>query len=460
MGENHFHEGRSGVAFREPKLFVFSYNSVTVVESWPPRCWVKTADSGCWRGSRYARMDIAGATGLPAAVLARDGALPLRSLPELPDPAHEPAVEEEQERRGPSIRQQRITAIEQNCHRRSVSMIPAPVRALMARGRGSCFQWTMLCLCARVPGGLELAACNPGLAFMLANPPLFMFRANWKGFDRWRHLRSIVRKRQRHLLEYVGLPQTEWAVRVLRKVPASCCNAKHLQDVQELVRNASGSDIAMRKTLWHLPRLNAPAIEILSNRDLRPHVTHRFLAELGLKVAEDRKLRTVRALEDTLMMLRHLGRPADRFSVCSLRQLQEAHDQLCHDLNITPWQLAVRRWGIPDPEAGLTDVLVNRTFPSAPVAGTEAIVPIQDSESLARWGHRQHNCVRAYAESVLRGDVFIYSVLEPEEATLSVTRRQERWVLQQLAAAGNRPVKRETREAVLQWLNARQGPHG
>jgi hypothetical protein len=51
----------------------------------------------------------------------------------------------------------------------------------------------------------------------------------------------------------------------------------------------------------------------------------------------------------------------------------------------------------------------------------------------------------------------IYRVLQPERATLSLARRAGRWHIDQLKGACNRPVRPDTRQAVLAWLAAEDG---
>jgi hypothetical protein len=62
--------------------------------------------------------------------------------------------------------------------------------------------------------------------------------------------------------------------------------------------------------------------------------------------------------------------------------------------------------------------------------------------------------VASYAPRVREGRVFIYRVLQPERATLSLIRTDTgRWEIGELKASRNRPVSEQTQDLVEQWLS-------
>jgi len=92
-------------------------------------------------------------------------------------------------------------------------------------------------------------------------------------------------------------------------------------------------------------------------------------------------------------------------------------------------------------------------FPPPPVSGTDSIVPLRAPQALVDEGRKQHNCVAGYAERVAGGDTYIYRVLAPQRATLSLVRWSGGgWQIGELLRAGNYPVSAATRRSVREWL--------
>jgi hypothetical protein len=97
--------------------------------------------------------------------------------------------------------------------------------------------------------------------------------------------------------------------------------------------------------------------------------------------------------------------------------------------------------------------LLTLPFPPPPVPGTPNIVPLTSAADLRREGSAQKNCVASYLSKVMRGDAYIYRVLEPERATLEIVRsRQGPWMRGLLKARSNRSVKWTTALVVDAWL--------
>jgi hypothetical protein len=93
-------------------------------------------------------------------------------------------------------------------------------------------------------------------------------------------------------------------------------------------------------------------------------------------------------------------------------------------------------------------------FPRPPLPGAaNCIVPLRTPADLLEEGDAQDNCVAGYAKRVESGDVFIYRVLYPERATLSVVRGEDgTWERGELKAAGNASVSTATERSVEEWL--------
>ena len=102
-----------------------------------------------------------------------------------------------------------------------------------------------------------------------------------------------------------------------------------------------------------------------------------------------------------------------------------------------------------------TRVLSTLVFPDPPLAGTQAIIPITDPKLLFQEGIDQNNCVYSYLDEILAGQYFVYQVKGIERATLGVSIGFNGAIeLDQLLAASNFRVSRQTFEVVDRWLNS------
>lgn len=93
-------------------------------------------------------------------------------------------------------------------------------------------------------------------------------------------------------------------------------------------------------------------------------------------------------------------------------------------------------------------------FPPPPLTGTATIVPLRTPWKLHEEGRQQGNCVGSYTEPVMAGKLYIYRVLRPQRATLSIGQGFDgNWQIQELLQSHDRPVSEATREHVESWVN-------
>lgn len=96
-------------------------------------------------------------------------------------------------------------------------------------------------------------------------------------------------------------------------------------------------------------------------------------------------------------------------------------------------------------------------FPKPPIAGSETIIPLRTGMALLQEGQQQHNCVGGYHDRVRSGKYYIYQVLQPERATLSIVKESSgEWTIGELLSACNKQVKPEADKAVNDWLGNAQ----
>lgn len=98
----------------------------------------------------------------------------------------------------------------------------------------------------------------------------------------------------------------------------------------------------------------------------------------------------------------------------------------------------------------------NHWFRTPPLPGIPGkIEPITSADGLVNEGELQNNCVGSYASRVRSGTTYIYKVLDPERATLSLTRSDTDsldWQISELEVRSNQPVSRVTEQFISDWL--------
>jgi hypothetical protein len=157
-------------------------------------------------------------------------------------------------------------------------------------------------------------------------------------------------------------------------------------------------------------------------------------------------------LTDTLRMADRLGCRHQLGVVRSRSHLLQVHDAVLHSYSTRRAALGERR------ETG--ELEVRESPHSPPPAGTAAIRPLTTPEALQEEGRTMRHCIASYDRRVRRQGVFVYRVLRPERATLSIRWDWARggWTIDQLRGPGNRPVQSATERAVLHWLGGGSEP--
>ncbi len=409
----------TGVTFKDGRFYNFTAEKVAVIVSWPrPRAIERGVISLQWQPCRPGTsiFDVgkyrwavrkkaeAGEIGKkPGLSLCQgpDGqlALPLR-----------PAGREEER--------------EAEAYRGLFEPIPDDV--IDAIGSYSERQWQMLSLIARCPGALDLHYSNPALAFGLASNRVFNSQSAGRPLA---EVRSLVGSRQREALSWLGFPSTEAAVRVLKKITTSDVNIPMLLALRKGMKSPQAN-----KLLAHLPRVTPAVAHILGEPSLLALSSFRLLDGLSVAGQDEMSMHHLFRLRDIEEMSSRM-RPGKSAVISSIDRLSEVYEQMVEEVN------RVEREG-----------LFQYLFPEPPFPGTKIIEPIKSPLELLQEGETQHNCAATYTERVADGKAYLYRVVAPERATVCVLRRRRKWVLSEIKASCNRPVKFETAKAVTGWF--------
>jgi hypothetical protein len=93
-------------------------------------------------------------------------------------------------------------------------------------------------------------------------------------------------------------------------------------------------------------------------------------------------------------------------------------------------------------------------LPAPPIPGTETIIPLTTPEQLKKEGAEMRHCAGALVPMVRAGQIYCYQVLSPDRATLAITPAPGgHWRVFDLKCFQNTLVRRETRLAVMAWLD-------
>lgn len=383
-----------GFGFKDGKLFLFDGNSVGIIESWPSLKAVRKVGSCRWEKFR------------PLFPLLRPrGVEPEVDSALLPRESFQMAYQ-----RRAAFRAFRLS-------------IPLVVAESCEEIPGS--QLALLKLLQLSSAAVDLAQGNQALAFALAHPEFFRER-----YSTLEGAAAIARERQREIAGWLGFPETDQAVKTLSKMPGASVFKKTLRSLRSSMEFPEA-----RRVLSHLPRINAGVLGFVENARLLEQVPIPLLQRVAEKREEDVEARSSDLWSQCANMARDLGESLRR--PASIEKLEE-------------WYLEIsKKWLIKNPPGP-------KPFPDPPLAGTQTIQAILTAEGLIEEGRLQFHCVAAYANHVRAGRMYVYRVLAPQRATLSIVKGPcGQWVIGQLRLQKNLLCNGATVKHVTNWLENR-----
>lgn len=294
-------------------------------------------------------------------------------------------------------------------------------------------QWQLLVMLHHDPDAAELAESNPALAFALAQK-----------LNGDRGLIASLRcsgMRQRDLLEILGLPASPAAVNLFRKIDPRCVNGDNWPAIKLVIGEALREP---KPRLNHLSSINTGVVEILLDARASGAATPRLLEEVAEDRSEIYRGRVVHLITSTLRMQDELRTGPHCQTFQNLARLRAVHEEVSEHYRRRVRQLIEANACGP------------ACFPVPPIPGIPGrIEPVTSASDLVDEGEMQGNCVASYAGRVREGHLYIYRVLCPERATLSITRRgpSSEWEIGELECRFNTDVSEETEEFVQAWLD-------
>jgi hypothetical protein len=401
-------ERQPGYRFRDGRLYVFAKHQVAIIAGAPQASAVRKRDGATWEEF------------VPTLKLVH---------------RYRPRRKKKPARRGPPQQSLDLFADERKSHPPPTSRIGDKRRALDAfrfslprevARRVEPFpnrQFAVIRCQQRYAWYDDLLDSHAPLAFCVANPSLL----------RRRFEQRLAGLKQRELLEHFGFPNSRSAVQTLRRLAPESLHSHHLLALRQLLKTPD-----RLKELRHAPIINAGVLQVLADDAVYGCVTPAFIQDVAATAAEKYCARAADLVREALHFHDVVRPTARRPLLTSIARAEAMHTELG------------QRYASLHKQR-----ILECRFPRPPVAGTASIVPLRTPRDLVIEGEQQHNCVATYARWVERSEVFVYRVVAPQRATLSLRRQPDgSWGISELLAACNRRVSWQTRHAVEDWLDA------
>jgi len=298
-------------------------------------------------------------------------------------------------------------------------------------------QWPLLLLLAHDPAALDLAKQNPVLAFCVAQ--------QLQGDAALiRELRCGTRSR-RDLLPLLGLPASPRLVGLFEKVVPSIINGDNWRAlIGVFLRELTDETLYLN----HLSSINAGVLAILTDPVARDLVKPALLHDVANDRRELLRAETVHRIAATRDQMALLGHSIGQGTLEGMAQLDALHHRITAQYEQRVSQLLHAHH------------FETREFHCIPLPGIPGkIEPITSARGLVDEGEAQGNCASTYADKVRAGDTYLYRVLHPERATLSLTRTSPLapWRIGQLESKFNSDVDPETEAFVEAWVSRHRG---
>lgn len=277
----------------------------------------------------------------------------------------------------------------------------------------------------------DLLDSNPVLAFMLANHAGYAQQVAIP--EQSEKAKKVASLKQKELLLRLKFPGTKSMVNLTKKIRPESVSPENLEALKSVLAETS-----FATTLSRMEIVNAGVLGIIANSKIAGTFDDRLLREISCVPRENYYPFTMHTLEEVCYMCKN-GRPRKTPPVfTSLKRLEEFHDELASGfMRVSSHKLRYCK------------------IPMQPLPGTESIVPLNTPLKIQKEGDEQNNCVGSYAQRASKGGIYIYKVLAPERATLSIVRDAGGlWRMGELRRDRNQYVSANTQKAVEDWLES------
>nr|WP_299242938.1 PcfJ domain-containing protein [uncultured Halomonas sp.] len=289
--------------------------------------------------------------------------------------------------------------------------------------------YELLQACARIPAALELASDAPLLLILMVE------YAQRMGWDEEQFAACLALKRSA-ILTMIGLPGSASLARLLRRLSLTPITSPKITIIRE--------SLQLPETMNLLRHHARPSLNHI-------WLMHRFRQETvwaGLLNMVDET-----TCPHEIVWLRRMSVDIQRmapdntllYRTRTRQDLQQLHDRL------------VVRFNAAQRGRRSADQLAREygDFPEPPLPGNTQIHPLDSWANLLLEGDRMRHCIGSHAARVATRRIFVYHMVAPEPLTIAITKRGERWELEDARGYFNAQPSCEALEAVHQWLAVR-----
>ena len=364
----------------------------------------------------------------------------------------------------------------------------------------TCYQWPLMMMLHASDAARDLAKTNPVLAYALANND--QLRPGGRADVAAMQATRYSHRKQREILGWLGFPDTEAVVRVLKKMPPALAYPGLLRKLGQSVKDPDAL-----KMMGHLSAINTGVIFLTASADLAAFATPKLLQEVASAREEALSAPTADQLLELLQMADQMHIRATIHPFTSRHKLEECYDRIVlryrafrdvvsrqnevetklrkvrtsvplgkkpagrtlHDITALTHEYARLEALRPGRPVAIservqwsrdTTTLRRTPFPPPPIPGTDTIVPLTSFAALEEEANIQGNCLATnpmHAHLILDGTRYIYRVLAPERHTLSIMRLGAAgWRIAELRQRANAEGSKTTTIVVQHWLDANQ----
>jgi hypothetical protein len=292
--------------------------------------------------------------------------------------------------------------------------------------------------------------------------------------------------RRRSLAARFGFPETEHAVRLLRKVPRAWISSEFLAQLRAAVTEEPEAD----ELLTHLGRINPITLEVARDPELRASLTPECIARLAripasaahcdllarmrnfvASAREQASSRRVRRLSDLdrpiSAVVIHGGAVEARRSHRVEPFVFPAPRELATPVTLPPPRPT--RPEVTLPVSALAAVALPfaprrdaADFPSPPLGDVDTqgvrIRAIKSRADLVAESDVMHHCAgreKSYARRVMNGRLYFYRMLEPERLTIAIRPSAHWWVVEEVRGVCNRKPSDAASFLIWRWITQR-----
>lgn len=365
-------------------------------------------------------------------------------------------------------------------------------------------QWSILILLHKYPEAIDLGRNSPALMYCLANSN--EFRGT---LPEMAAVQALFRshQRQRTVLQWLGFPGTEAMARIMCKIVPEAVNASSMRALRNMVK----ANANVLQLLAHVPKIPEGVLALVIYGVFLKMLTPKLLAEVAMADVEQTEAPTANRLDKILALMREITPSQALKPFETIKQVR-----VYCDMVVTEWEaeqerrrlaeLAVQRererrdranarrrakrgaelqanlaaeGAMPPerarpmrmPRGAMVQLpnevanamrhytredyrqLLRQPFPPPPFPGNENIVPITHPEDLRKEGREQNHCASTYIAPVLARLSYVYKVLKPQRATVSLKRSGGKWQVEQVKGPNNTAVSVQTILTVRGWFD-------